>query len=268
MPRAQTVKVETDPTKIMAQLLADYERKRNWNPVTALPEPTYALHVGQLVEVGSLTDVRVEQIHHGGKVVIVSHLDDNARSATRGQRKYHLAEWWDVIPLESITDTSFYREPMIRMYTTRSIGEALANVRDGYGYNPSPAYQRDYVWTDANRQALYTSIFNGQDIGRIVVLRYEDDARLEILDGKQRGDAIYGFLRGKYTYNDMRWHQLSRNDRRKFEDHQVTWAQLNGDTMTEADKIRVFLEVNTAGVPQDPTHLNRLKARLAELTGK
>ena len=56
-------------------------------------------------------------------------------------------------------------------------------------------YQRSEVWPPAKKQLLIDSILSDYDIGSII-LRQKGDNKWEILDGQQRLNAIFDFIKG------------------------------------------------------------------------
>lgn len=135
-------------------------------------------------------------------------------------------------------------------------------------------YQRGFVWELSDKQLLLESIYNGIDCGKVLVrersyARCEkmakdgetDIAFLDIVDGKQRMDAIRGFLYNEYPdmhgnyYND-----LSDYAQRRLTDHQLfAYAEMD-ENVTDEEVIEQFLKLNFCGVLQSQQHIEYVKS--------
>lgn len=128
-------------------------------------------------------------------------------------------------------------------------------------------YQRDYVWTLEQDQALLNSIFNYGDIGRFVVRKrsFEDVdsgtaiALRDLVDGKQRSSAIIRYICNEYPdSNGYYFCDLSERAQGEFlRFNQLTYVELPENT-SDSDTLRMFLSVNDTGVPMSRDHLNRV----------
>ena len=134
-------------------------------------------------------------------------------------------------------------------------------------------YQREFCWTLKDKQLLIDSIYNGIDCGKIVIRMRSwstlevmtkngetDVAFRDIVDGKQRLEAVRGFMMNEFPdshgnyYNDLTF--LSQN---KFTNHQLfSYAEMKEDT-TDDEVIYQFLRLNFTGVPQSEEHINYVK---------
>jgi hypothetical protein len=133
-------------------------------------------------------------------------------------------------------------------------------------------YQRPLVWTLKNKQLLLESIYNGVDCGKIVVrnrswkeLKHlQKDGHFlawrDIVDGKQRLNAILSFVNGDFAdssgnyYND-----LSMQAQKRLTNHQLfSYAEIIEDSSDE-EVLLQFLKLNFSGVPQSKEHLNFVK---------
>lgn len=134
-------------------------------------------------------------------------------------------------------------------------------------------YQRDLVWKKKDKQLFIESIYNNLDCGMFVFRKrgyrfvekqfksgnYEA-AFYDIVDGKQRMDAIRGFVMGEYPdLHGNYFTDLSEYARRKFEDFSCfSYAELDEDA-SDADVIRTFLNVNFTGVKMSKEHIDYVK---------
>lgn len=80
--------------------------------------------------------------------------------------------------------------------TTLDLYNYLENRMNEGRLNLSPDYQRDIVWTDADRAAYLESLYIGF-APSILIFNKESDNSLVCIDGKQRIDTIRRFYNGK-----------------------------------------------------------------------
>lgn len=134
-------------------------------------------------------------------------------------------------------------------------------------------YQRDFVWKKKDKQLFIESIYNNLDCGMFVFrkrsFRYVEKqfkmgnyeaAFYDVVDGKQRMDAIRGFVMGEYPdLHGNYFTDLSDYARRKFEDFTCfSYAELDEDA-SDSDVIRTFLNVNFTGVKMSKEHIEYVK---------
>lgn len=112
----------------------------------------------------------------------------------------------------------------------------LKHLSEFGGIDFMPPYQREYVWTDSDKEQLLDSIFMGSDIGKFTV-RVLDDVEwferqlsYEIIDGKQRLMTLLNFYLNRFPYKGFYYNGLSAKDRRTFLDHTISWAKSRTST--------------------------------------
>lgn len=177
-----------------------------------------------------------------------------------------------------------------------NIGEAewFLERHPGQEYNPLldfdvylPKYgrnlQRDLVWTDHQKSELIKSILRDIQIAPLTIVqvrdrRAEEPLIWQVIDGKQRFTTILSYLRGefpieigneRYYYNDLpeelqkkvKWfdvraymvyHNIYHNT-----DH-MTARELARETVTDEDRIELYLYINYCGTQQDETYMDDL----------
>lgn len=134
-------------------------------------------------------------------------------------------------------------------------------------------YQRDFCWSLEQKQNLIHSLYLGIDIGKIVVRKREwsevqklaDTGETElafndIVDGKQRLEALRGFLMGEYTDRDGNYFaDLSFHSQHKLTNNQqLGFAEM--DEPEDKQVLKQFLKMNFEGVPQSKEHLEYVKS--------
>lgn len=134
-------------------------------------------------------------------------------------------------------------------------------------------YQRDFCWSLDEKKQLIESIYRGVDCGKIVLREHsyeevertlktddEEIALYDIVDGKQRLNALIEFINDKYPdlngkyFSDMSL--IARNDFRFVTC--FTMATMNCRT-TDDDVLKTFLLLNYAGKQMSQEHLDYVK---------
>ena len=135
-------------------------------------------------------------------------------------------------------------------------------------------YQRDFVWSERDKQSLIESIYQGIDCGKILVRKRgcheltkmaqageTELAFQDLVDGKQRLNAIKEFIECKFT--DMHgnyFSDLSKMAKNKFSGHQLFGYSEMPENSKDSDVIKQFLKLNFAGVPQSIEHIEFVKS--------
>jgi len=147
--------------------------------------------------------------------------------------------------------------------------------KDGKKYH----YQRPFVWSLNDNQLLLESIYMGIECGRILVRERSWDyveknlkkgetevGFYDLVDGKQRLNAIRGFIMGEYT--DMHGNyfaDLSYRAQHRFTNHQQFSFATLPSSSTDDDTIEQFLRLNFAGVPQSISHVEFVRSISSKL---
>lgn len=221
------------------------------------------LTIGQPVILGGLNNPVVEHFM-SGKMVLISH-DHKDRDSKESVRTFMVSNWCDIYPIND-NQSRLTKEPVISYYSSSDI-EALIFKAISFGIDFEPEVQRDYEWTDLDKERLINSVMNGIDIGKFVFVRRPYPELTLIVDGKQRLSTLIDFFLGNITYKGIYFHQLSIRDRQNFLALQASYCELPEST-TRLTILRVFLEVNTGGVPVAPEHLVKIEAMYQEELAK
>lgn len=134
-------------------------------------------------------------------------------------------------------------------------------------------YQRDFCWSVKDKQLLIDSIYNQINCGQIIVRKrswehmteeaengIDEVFEFDIVDGKQRLNAICGFMNNEFPDSHGNyWNDLSDYARCKFEDsYCITFTEMDEKT-TDEDVIKAFLGVNFTGVPMSQEHIDYVR---------
>lgn len=232
------------------------------------PLPPIPLHrnlnVGDHVELGNLDNCIVVEIR--GPAVCLEYDNRPSRDVPNPfpKRIFSAWYWWDTIP-EGTTSRDFQgyefsnRNHVHTNYSQTSF-EHLLTRGCLQEFQDNPDYQREYVWSEKDKESFLDSVFRGLDLGKFVLVSYDWPNNLtEVLDGKQRINCATDFLLGRIKFKGKYWWQISWRDRHEFESRLIQYVELNGNKTTRAQRLRLFLEVNASGVPQTEEHLAKVR---------
>lgn len=235
----------------------------------AISEPSFILQKGDSVIYGKLKDCMVEEVLQGGKWYHISYHDiSNIRGKEQDNgRRPRLVPWYSIILLSGVQNERLSNGIRFDNWTSGDVSGILVRHYH-FGIDPNPEYQRGYAWTLEDKQQLIHSIMQHIDIGKMVFINYEWSADrpygYEILDGKQRLNALVEFFEGRFTYKGLTYQQLCSIDRRVFKDTRIQYVDVSEHDMTTSRKLQLFLSVNIAGVPQSAEHIAHIQRQYDE----
>lgn len=231
--------------------------------------PSYSLKVGDSVILGAIESVYVEKVLYDGLCyeVCCTKVDK-----TTGKRTLeHCIEPWCKIRPKFFGKSEFTTNEDIRLNYSNITIESLLfkHLSEFGGIDFMPPYQREYVWTDSDKEQLLDSIFMGSDIGKFTV-RVLDDVEwferqlsYEIIDGKQRLMTLLNFYLNRFPYKGFYYNGLSVKDRRTFLDHTISWAEVKN--LDKKTTLRLFLLLNRGGRPVSDAVIERAGELLKKL---
>jgi hypothetical protein len=228
--------------------------------------------IGDAVIVGNLKSPRVVGLAHDGQTVVVEYSSE--RSSNRGSRfeeapdyETEIGAWYWTHVLKADrpkVHSAFSKENrMYGAFSAISLDFFLGHYLER-GLDDSPEFQRDYVWTDKDKEAYLDSLFMGRDVGRFIKLKRKFPHSEVLLDGKQRLNTLVAFYTGHLAYKGMFYHELAFIDMNRFDNTVLQVATLEEERYSRADLLEIFLEVNCAGVPQSEEHLEHVRRLLDE----
>lgn len=265
-------KKQTPPVKLtldqQIQAAIDSGRSLEEYAIQHLPIPATVPSVGDEVYLGHLDDAIVVAVVDEGRRVAVRHTPARTRSDSAPLEKVvRVVPTFEVQKKCDASQDNFSTPNHYQLnYSQRDVS-GLLTMLTAFGVDMNPSYQRELVWDEADKVRLIDSIFNQVDIGKFVFrkLPFESDGPgYEIVDGKQRLNALMDFMCDKFAYKGKTWSELSRADRNYIEGYSVSYAQLS-ETYTDKQIMDLFVRLNTGGKPMDPKHLEKV-AKMAEDT--
>lgn len=144
-------------------------------------------------------------------------------------------------------------------------------LHDKEGELRYPNYQRDYVWSEEDKVRLIESIFDGVEIGRLVIHeefntnKSKDTWCFEVIDGKQRLGAILDYSKDKFQVRGKLFTELSAIDQRHFGNIIVSVVEVKN--LPRKYQLDLFIKVNTTGKIMSEEHLNKVKEEFALVSG-
>ena len=142
--------------------------------------------------------------------------------------------------------------------TIREVTEGYLNDAEegvvGYGgkLDIRPAYQREFIYKDKQREAVVDSVMNGfplnvmywVDRGDKFVHDNPDEPRYEVMDGQQRTISICEYVDGSFSVDDKYFGNLPVDIQEKILDYELFVYVCSG---TDSEKLDWFRIINIAG---------------------
>lgn len=256
---------------------------RRTTPFELIPAPTRLFKVGDSVRVGCLDDVVIVKVLQDGLAYVYSYTKTERHQEPR--TCYQANFWFDV----QYIDTN---NSVPRLFSTHRVySNLISDLASLVGFIGrgglvcDPRYQRDYVWSEENKDALIESIFDRLDIGNFLFIRHasykhkensgsrtykllngktveikrcEDDT-VAIIDGQQRLTTIMDFILDVRPYKGVYFSHLNWHDQHEFYSKSIPYRIIEEEQVTEKEILRMFLQANR-GVPQAPEHLAKVQA--------
>lgn len=287
--RKSTPKVPVVLTKEQ-QIQAAFEDFRSWRfglDTSLIGEPTRFYTEGEEVGFGGFQYVRIER-KISDKIYIIFCRAENKRHGVITIEEKYLATWWyEIKKLKSTELEHIYSQPDPKGHFSQAQMESLVHIYGFSGFVCDPSFQRGYVWSDADKQALISSIYERINIGSFVFVRMAgynhregelshytnlhgepiDLARnksyvYSVIDGQQRLRTLMEFYLDKFRFNGHLYSELAWRDRVEFHRTMVHYRIIEEEQVTRKEVLEMFLRVNR-GVPQTVEHLEKIKTLLA-----
>jgi uncharacterized protein with ParB-like and HNH nuclease domain len=126
--------------------------------------------------------------------------------------------------------------------------------------NLNPVYQREHVWNEQQKIAYVEYILRGGEVSKTLYWNNAGckklwDAPMELVDGKQRLEAVRSWLRG-----DILAFGLHKNE---FEGVLMAdFVMKVCNLKTSKDVLELYLAINSGGTPHSQEELNRVRSIL------
>ena len=115
----------------------------------------------------------------------------------------------------------------------------------GYGgkLDIRPPYQREFVYKDKQRDAVIDTVLKNFPLN-VMYWSVIDDGNFEIIDGQQRTISICQYVNGDFSYNDMYFHNLQKDEQERILNYELTIYLCSG---SDSEKLDWFETINIAG---------------------
>ena len=133
--------------------------------------------------------------------------------------------------------------------TVRDLIEDYADKGDegvvGYGgrLDIRPAYQREFIYKDKQREAVVDSVMHGFPLN-VMYWAKRGDGTFEVMDGQQRTISLCQYAAGDFSYDMRFFGNLTDAERKRFLDYPLMVYVCEG---TDEEKLRWFQTINIAG---------------------
>ncbi len=142
----------------------------------------------------------------------------------------------------------------------------------GYGgkLDIRPAYQREFVYKDKQRDAVIDTLTKGYPLNVMYWADRGSDevshaggsakskgAQYEVMDGQQRTVSICQYVDGEFSFKGKYFHNLQKNEREQILDYKLTVYVCSG---TDSEKLEWFKTINIAGAELTEQELRNVYA--------
>ena len=105
-----------------------------------------------------------------------------------------------------------------------------------------PKYQREYVYKDAQREAVINTLQKDFPLNVMYWVKNQDG--YEVLDGQQRTISICEYVTGSFSFNSVYFHSLTADEQQQILDYKLMIYFCEG---TDREKLDWFKTINIAG---------------------
>jgi hypothetical protein len=135
-----------------------------------------------------------------------------------------------------------------------------------YSINLNPDYQREHVWTKEQQSAYLEFILQGGESGNIIYWNHPNwmgtfDGTLELVDGKQRLEAVQAFLRDEVLAFG---HYFSEMEPKILRMSNARFTFKISTLPTRKDVLNWYIMINSGGTPHTQDEINRVRKLLVK----
>lgn len=123
----------------------------------------------------------------------------------------------------------------------------------GYGgrLNIRPKYQREFVYSDRQRDEVIRTIMRGFPLNTMYWAK-NDQGDYELLDGQQRTVSFCKYFNNEFSFDDMYFHNLTNDRKEEFLNYRLFVYSCEG---TDTERLDWFKVINIAGEELTPQEL-------------
>jgi hypothetical protein len=115
----------------------------------------------------------------------------------------------------------------------------------GYGgkLDIRPAYQREFIYKDKQRDAVVETITKDFPLN-VMYWAVREDGGFEVIDGQQRTISICQYVEGDFAFKGRYFHNLQKDEQEKILDYNLMVYRCSG---TDSEKLEWFKTINIVG---------------------
>ena len=106
-----------------------------------------------------------------------------------------------------------------------------------------PAYQREFIYKDKQRDAVLNTIQKGFPLN-VIYWAKKDDGTFEVLDGQQRTISVCQYCHDEFSLDYRYFHNLTEDEKNVILDYELDVYQCEG---SDSEKLEWFKTINIAG---------------------
>lgn len=136
-----------------------------------------------------------------------------------------------------------------------TVRDLVANYQDneengvvGYGgkLDIRPPFQREFVYNDKQQKAVIDTVTKGFPLNVMywAVRDNDDEKPYEIIDGQQRTLSICKYINGEFSFKNLYFHNLEKDQKEQILNYQLTVYVCEG---SDSEKLEWFKTINIAG---------------------
>lgn len=144
--------------------------------------------------------------------------------------------------------------------------ERIKKDTEELNLNLNPQFQRAHIWTKKQQTAYIEYQLMGGEVGKNLTFNHPGwmkkwEGEYEIIDGKQRLEAVRAFLRNEVKAFGHYYKEYE--DKLHFMDNSFNWRVccLN----SREDVLKLYLNINAGGTPHTKAELDKVRKMLGEL---
>lgn len=149
---------------------------------------------------------------------------------------------------------------MVNVTLDHLVGHYVRYVTE-YGLDVNPDFQRGNVWTERQKVRYVEHMLRGGQTGRDIYLNCRDWNRLTetkscvLVDGKQRLDALLGFLNDEFQVFGSYFSEFGGTPR--FTNGMLNWHV--NDLATREEELQWYLDLNGGGTVHTDEDLDKVR---------
>ena len=149
----------------------------------------------------------------------------------------------------------------------------LDTIRGGGDLRLDPDYQRAHVWTQEQQRQYVEFQLMGGEISRTLIFnapfwskhaKDPSETYVELLDGKQRLEAVRAFLRGDFPVFGLKIDEFEG----RFPTMEYRFRFQVCCLETREEVLSLYLKINAGGTPHSKAELDRVRALLEKERGE